>query len=270
MNYFLVHIGSALPSHLIHCLRQIIYTDSNSKIVLCTDSNIKFDDSRVDVVNKNDLDLPDTGDYFREERDPLWITSLQRIFLLNAYSKRTTESIIHFDNDVLIYNSDINVFSQFSNEFYITPQKPTEYVFGFSFIKNKDKFDRVCTKIYDAVSKGKQYVLSQTGDQAHEMRLLYYYGKEYTTELPIHPSLGTVENTVFDPGSYGQHIGGTNIGHPPGFIDKDHIVGSMLGVNTKVHMSKNGPVVEFNNQTYKLNNLHVHSKTLERFTTYDK
>jgi hypothetical protein len=270
MNYFLVHIGSSLPSHLIHCLRQITYVDSESKIVLCTDSNIKFDDSRVEVVNKNDLDLPNTGDYFCEERDPLWLTSLQRIFLLNAYVKQTMESVIHFDNDVLLYNSDVDTFDQLADEVYITPQKPTEYVFGFSLIKNKDKFNDICTNIYNAVLKGKQYVLSQTGDQAHEMRLLHHYGKDSVTNLPIHPSLGTIQNTIFDPGSYGQHIGGTNIGHPPGFIDKDHIVGSFLGINTKAYMSDNGPVVEYNNQTFKLNNLHVHSKKLDLFITYDK
>jgi len=269
MNYFLVHIGSQLPQHLIHCLRQIIFVDSNCKITLCTDSNIKFDDSRITVINKNDLDIPNTGSYFCNERDPLWITSLQRIFLINSFLKKTNEPIIHFDNDVLIYTHNV-VDLLIENEVYVTPQKHTEHIFGYCVIKNKDKFDIISNNIYNAVSKGEQFVLSQTTDFLNEMRLLNFYGKNHIVDLPVHPSIGSIDNTIFDPITYGQFLGGSNNGHPPGFLDKNHIVGVLLDNHSKVYMTDKHPVIEYKNTAYKINNLHVHGKQLSKFTTYDK
>lgn len=270
MKYFLTHIGSQIPAHIVHCLRQILYIDSNSKITLCTDSNIKFNDSRVEVVNSKDLDIPDTGDYFRNEVDPLWLTSLQRIFLINSYINTTKENIIHFDNDVLIYKSLDNIIDTIESEVYITPQTATSYIFGFSVIKNIKKFNNIANNIYNAVIQGKEYVLSQTKDQAHEMQLLYFFSKEYITPLPVHPAINSLQNTIFDPITYGQFFGGTNNNHPPGFIDEDHIVGQLLkSENSVVEMQNGKPIIMFKDKQYDIANLHVHGKRLERFTTYD-
>jgi len=147
----------------------------------------------------------------------------------------------------------------------MTQQTDNTFIFGFSIIKNIEKFDQISNSIYNNVIKGLPYILSQTGDHGHEMRLLYHYGREYITNLPTHPTQGTISNIIFDPITYGQFLGGTNNGHPPGFIDKDHIVGKILDPES-IKFHENKPTVN----GVELVNLHVHGKCLERFTTYDK
>lgn len=269
MNYFLVHIGSSLPKHILHTLRQILFVDSDCKITLCTDSNITFNESRVVVINVQDLGIPETGNYFRNEIDPLWITSLQRIFLVNAFVQKTKQNIIHFDNDVLLLKNITTIYNSFKNDVYITPQTHNTHIFGFSIIKDAEKFNQISNTIYSNVIKGMSYVLSQTGDHGHEMRLLNFYCKHLITDLPIHPSISSIENTVFDPITYGQFLGGTNNGHAPGFIDSEHIVGKIFNPTSLKYDNKK-LFIDYNNTHYDIANLHVHGKQLERFTTYDK
>jgi hypothetical protein len=270
MIYFLTHIKSKIPDHLLHCLRQLLFVEPDCKIVLCTDSNITFNESRIDTINLNDLSIPDIGDYFKYELDPLWVTSLQRVFILNSFLQKTTEDVVHFDNDVLIYHPLKNIVNELTEDVHITPQKTTEHVFGCSIIKNREKYNLLATNVYNAVVKGKQFVLSETGDQAHEMRLINHYGKQYIKDLPIHPSLGSINQMFFDPITYGQYFGGVHGGPGPGFIDKDHIAGKIIENNLKPIMIDNEPVIEYNNDIYKLINLHVHGKNLEQLASYNK
>lgn len=270
MIYFLTHTRSRLPNHIIHCLRQLLFVEPDSKIVLCTDSNIRFDDHRITVINSNDLITPDIGDYFRYEPDPLWIASLQRIFYLNSFIQKTDDDVVSFDNDTLLYHPLGNIVNNLTKGVHITPQKPTEHIFGCCIIKDKDKFNNITNSIYNAVIRGKQFVLSQTGDQAHEMRLLNYYGKQYINDLPVHPALGNIDHMIFDPITYGQYFGGTHGGAPPGFIDREHIAGRLLDERSKLSIIDNEPVINYNNETFKLINLHVHSKNLELLASYNK
>ena len=72
---------------------------------------------------------------------------------------------------------------------------------------------------------------------------------------------------LFDPGSYGQYLGGTHKKKfSKGFIDKDHIVGiEILNQNVKPILFKNTYYVEKNDRMFDLVNLHVHSKKLKNF-----
>jgi len=73
---------------------------------------------------------------------------------------------------------------------------------------------------------------------------------------------------LFDPGSYGQFLGGTNNGHGPGFTDSEHFIGDHInqGKIKKVEFVDGCPFVD----GIKLFNLHVHSKNLELFANYEE
>jgi hypothetical protein len=71
----------------------------------------------------------------------------------------------------------------------------------------------------------------------------------------------------FDGASYGQYFGGTNNGHPKGFIDPNHYVGKWI-TNRHIfpHMgADNYPYVIYQNKFIPLFNLHIHSKKLKDF-----
>lgn len=261
MIYFLVHIGK-LPAHLNICIDQILKIDSSAKVYICSDNNPCRQD--VTHININDLHLPLIGTYLATNPDPLWVTSLIRIFCINSFIQQMREPIIHFDNDVLIYEPFEKISSTLTGEVYITPHKDDEYTFGYSFIDNIDKFNILAQKIYDTINLGEHNV-KQLLSETHEMRLLGYCGVGIITDLPVHPIHGNINEFIFDPSSYGQFIGGTPAGHPPGFIDKHQKVGRLLN-NDSIIQFNNKPQIIYLNKQYPIFNLHIHSKNLQQFT----
>ena len=265
MNYVLVSLGRT-PDHLKYCLQQILTIDKEKTLYLITDQNIVCD--KVIVLNVNDFVLPDIGNYLKHDPDPLWYTSLLRIFYLDAFLKIKKEPIIHFDNDVLIFypSSVVDLYTQ--NEVYITPHKNTEYAFGFSIIKNADKFNALTERIYNLILLGEQKVKEML-TETHEMSLLGYCGKDLIKDLPVHPSLfAPYGDFIFDPSSYGQFVDGTPNGHTPGFIDETQLVGDCLKKYPPViNFINKAPMLDFEEKTYKIYNLHVHTKRLNRYGT---
>lgn len=263
MNYVLVSLGPT-PKHLKNCLQQILTIDRNKTVYLITDQNIICND--ITIININEFVLPDLGNYFKHNPDPLWYTSLLRIFYLNAFLQIKKEPIIHFDNDVLIYypSSVIDLYTK--NEIYITPHKTTEYTFGFSVLKNIEKFNILTEKIYNFVLLGEQKV-KEVLQETHEMSLLGACSKDLIKDLPTHPFFTrTFGDFIFDPSSYGQFIDGTPAGHLPGFIDNTQLVGSVFNkYPPKINFIDKKPYLYYGGGIYKLYNLHIHTKQLQKF-----
>lgn len=275
MKYFLVHLGGEFPLYTKHCVKQIHKHDKEAEVLLCGNINPTFIDEKYTFINSDDLDLP-TFDYLKNDPDPLWHTSVMRIFVINAFMQKTDiDGLIHFDNDVMIFGDFNKIEKNFNKENYITPHKETEYAFGFSYLNNKEKFNEITKRIYETILLGESEVRRLTGDQAHEMRLLGFCCSDLIKDLPVHPSIGNIENYIFDPSSWGQHIGGTPAGHSPGFIDKEQIVGNILSnlpekPTLLYDPSADSYHLKHENHIYKIFNLHVHSKKLDSFNSLSK
>jgi hypothetical protein len=117
-------------------------------------------------------------------------------------------------------------------------------------------------------------------DMINEMSLLYIYSlhfnEKYLDFFPILP-VGKysknleVFNSIFDPASYGQFVGGTPKaagGALPGFLDNNHFIGNEMIKNRDkyaVIWDDDIPYLKYVNTLYRINNLHIHSKLLEDF-----
>ena len=269
MRYFLFHKGENLPEYIIDCIEQINTQDKNADIYFCSNvySKIPY---KHNFVTFEELELPNFN-YFKNDPNPLWYTSLLRIFAINAFAQKYGDDFIHFDNDVMLYGDFSIIKKYFDKKNYITPHKDTEFAFGFSYINNKNEFQQLTDNIYEMMKKGEDEVRRLTGDQIHEMRLLGYCNNGLIQSLPIHPKLGNINNIIFDPSSWGQYVGGTHNGHPPGFIDNEQIAGKIfLEDKPKVRFDKknNKMYVKYNDKHYQLFNLHIHSKKLKSFNCY--
>jgi hypothetical protein len=265
-NFILVHIGSNIPEHLKDCIKQIQATNANSDIILATNLNIEA--PGINCININKLKLRDTGNYFIHNNDPLWITSLKRIFILDhLISNFKLKNTVHFDNDVLIYHNLNEIKDKLTAPLYLTPHKKTEFTFGFCFAKEPDSLSSLSEKIHKLVLLGEDKVKRLTGSETHEMRLLGYVNDTEITSLPVHPEIDMpIGNFIFDPSSYGQYLGGTPNGHAPGFIDKEQLVGSLFSSKApNISFENKKPVLIFNNTQYNIFNLHIHSKNLKKF-----
>jgi len=265
-NFLLVHIGDSLPSFLKTCIRQIQSTNKNADIILATNLNVEA--PGINCVNINKLQLKDTGSYFQYNPDPLWITSLKRIFIIDhIMQKFNLKNTVDIDNDVLVFNNIDEIKDKLIEPLYITPHKKTEFTFGFSFARESDAFSLLSENIYKLIMFGENEVKKLTGDETHEMRLLGYTNNGNITPLPIHPKIGQpINNFIFDPSSYGQYLDGTPSGHLPGFIDPLQIVGSIFkDENPEILFINKKPILKYNNKIYNIFNLHIHSKQLSKY-----
>jgi len=264
MDYVLIYLGP-VPPHVSDCINQIRKVDPSSNIHFCTNDD-HFSHDGVNKVHTKELSISSIGNYFQGSRDPLWVTSLLRIFYLNAIIQKLKAPVIHFDCDVLIYLPYSEIQKHIQTGIFITPHTHRQYAFGYSVITDYEKFDLLCKRIHYLVLLGTEHVQRVTNDHPNEMTLLYHCGKDLITPLPVHPEIGSFGDIVFDPSSYGQFIGGTPNGHSPGFVDKDQLIGSILIKNTtKISFENIMPYVSYNDKTFRIANLHIHCKKLESY-----
>ena len=295
MNYVLYHSGK-LPDHINDCISNIKDIDKKSNIYLCSDNPSHF--NGVISVNSKEVISSQTKELIEKEiykgtnyeSNPLWQTSLIRIFILRDFvGKFELNDIIHFDNDVLVYVEGDNLKNLFSsNQTNITRTKTNVLVFGYSYFKNFQILDNLCNEIYQTIlqeikkDKWKK-------DPKNEMRLLGEVYKNKTHLFNILDSYPKKNSEyIFDPAGYGQIIGGSHyrprrlvpkrfyrVGSNDnrkrylprgGWLDNSYeITDKFLFDRSKIKFKKNRPTLINKSGEFKIVNLHIHSKELKKY-----
>ena len=113
----------------------------------------------------------------------------------------------------------------------------------------------------------------------NEMTLMRAYSKDFPDQLEFLPILPFGEfskyygefNSIFDPASWGQYIGGNIQEKQPGLKPDDHYIGQLLRKNLDytIIWKQNGlgkiPYFRYDDKEVKINNLHIHSKELYKY-----
>lgn len=274
MNYILFYSGK-IPSYINYSIDSIIKSENNnSKIFLISDQKLFRNDINLLQIKdlKNDLfEEIKKINYFKNENDPLWEKSLERIFYLNEAAKQLSiNNFIHFDCDVLIYKSFENLKNLFStNKVNITPLNELFLNFSYCFVDGLKNFNKICEDIlktleYSSYFENRYY----SGNRLNEMLLMnisYINSPDSFRLLKIVPPNN--DFILFDPGSYGQYLGGVDRkSFSKKTINFDHYVGrDILKKGLKVSFKNGTPKVIFNEHEYYLANLHVHKKNLSDF-----
>jgi hypothetical protein len=113
----------------------------------------------------------------------------------------------------------------------------------------------------------------------HEMFLMSVYGKVrgsiFMKDLPTMPSSKDFEkfDSIFDPAAWGQYVGGTQ-NEGPGAKPLDHDISRMLIANPTFDViwkedeeGRRIPYFTYHGKDVKINNLHIHSKNLYKYTS---
>jgi len=305
MNVVLFHRGnylphrpdmSGLPGHIKYCIRQIRHTNPDYKIYFLTNLNIESpEDPKIKIINVNEFDAPDISNYFSHdipEHVQLWQTSILRVFYLEKFLETyNIEDVIHFDNDIVLY-SDLkkfeNKFKKFN--FLITPHFETEYVFGFSYIKNYKALTKINKELLQLVNLPFSELQQKVNHEVpHEMRMINYINNcnnmKLIDHLPVVPAGEGSDNfklfnIIFDPSTYGKHVGGSHeLGHHNKHYvptenwngtEGHHYAGKqIIKNNIKVDFENKQPYLKCSNgNVYDIANLHIHTKELDKFITY--
>ena len=274
MNYLLVYSGK-IPEYVNYSIDSIIKNESkDAKIYFCGDYQLERNDIihiNINDLNSNHLNEIKEINYFRDEKNLLWETSLYRIFYLYEAAKYINiNRFIHFDCDVVIYKSFDELTNQFDRgKINITPLNELFLNFSYSFFDNMQYLELVCVEILKILKNSTFYENKYyKGKKLNEMILMniaYIKNPEFFKLLEVLP--GSDNDVIFDPGSYGQYIGGThNKRFSKNFINIDHYVGrEILKDGFKVSFENKKPFINHSKQIFELANLHVHSKNLHRY-----
>jgi hypothetical protein len=295
MNYILIAIDKA-PKYLNDCIQNIKAIDQESKIYLCTNKDIKFDGVKIvnfeKIISNNTKETLNKDIYKNTffEKNPLWFTSLLRIFLLrDLVGELNIKNNIHFDNDVLIYKRFKDIEHLLSSQkFNITKINNDTLVFGYSYFYNFKVIDLVCEKISEFLNNN-IHTSNWKENPFNEMKILGNVYKNEPDLFNILPSYSDEEsNYIFDGATYGQIIGGTHskprrilplrfykVGNQDtrksnlprgGWLDTSHyFTEKFLDDKSKVILKNGYPILITNNKEFEIINLHIHSKELKKY-----
>lgn len=276
----LYHVGTKLPNHLYDCIKKI-KSYSNIPIYLLTDDLTSIIDGIIicNIKNYQDLEWLKKLSYFSyDSMKEMWRGSCFRFFYIEKLiQEKGLSNILHFDNDVLLFeNPDklIDLFKENYNTFAITAHNSNEVVAGMTFIKNENSLNEINKFLKNEICLDQNILSMKYDGFPNEMRLLSESKLcEYIPILPDtisdSPRYNTnynLFNSVFDPSSYGQFLGGTFSGNQPGWFGTHQEIGRNISENKiKVIMENKNPYLIFQDQKIKINNLHIHSKKTELF-----
>jgi len=280
LNYLYIYLGN-VPDYVQTSINSVLSVDKDAKVYLCSENNPNY--KNVDFINLKEMQSALTNDIldlkiyndtnYDSKINNLWITSLLRIFYLNDFLAFTKlNKIVHFDADVIIYKPFSQIEEVFNQEkLNITKLENDRLIFGYSFVPSEEIMLKICKKIFNFLDQNKKTINFKT-NPLNEMQILGNIYREDSSLFNLLPDLPYFDSKeIFDPASYGQYLGGTH-DHPIKWYKKkqptmDHIIGKEIySKRIKVIFKDDVPLVSYNQKKYKLVNLHVHSKNLNKFT----
>lgn len=279
-------------SHIYDCLSQCRKWNKKVPLYVILDSEYKpnaefIEDLNVTIVDTSSLvlsrNLDSLSDYYKNDRNPLWRSSLIRFFYIEQLMKdEKLDNVFTFDNDVLVY-SDLedlcDIFVKNYQNCAITRISDDGIVCGMTWFKNIESISRLNDKLIEFNRLDEFSKLSET-TLLHNIHIRSE--NDLIELLPIWYS-GSNSNGIddfkgfFDPGTFGQFLGGCHSGSPPGHIMLHHLLGKEIKnfVETReFEMVKNidkfgryyfSMKSNFDSREYKIHSIHVHSKKLKQF-----
>lgn len=226
-------------------------------------------------------------------RKGFWFYATERLFYLDdLITQYDLKNTFHLENDNLLY-TDLNDLLPIFESRYSGIAAPFENgdrgAASFIYVADKNSINKLC-----------QFLLAKGKSGFSEMILLNLFkiefGKNYIDHLPVLmneyrqnyeliPLVGknTIDpdnysnnidllQSLFDACAYGQYVGGLdprNGMEGPGYINPEAVF-SCANMKIEWQMDPLGrkiPYAIFKEKKYRLNNLHIHSKNLNAYTS---
>jgi len=285
------HSGG-LPDYLSCTFQQIRMFNSDIAIHFLTDKNNVNDPifKMYDVTPIN-KDLYYTSEItlfekcFGRNKDDFWTVTIIRLFFISNYiNQNNFYNIYVIENDILLYYSlrDHHItFIKLYDEMAITTAGDDKCMTGLLFVKTPIAMRMMMLYMLRLVTTltKKEIINIYKMDMIHEMSLMRAYSKDYPEDLQHLPILPFGEfsknyevfNSIFDPASWGQYVGGTTDGIP-GAKPSDHYIGRLLQNNPDYTViwkeddqNRKIPYFDYQEKQVRINNLHIHSKNLHKY-----
>lgn len=272
MTIVLVHLGTNRVSYLKDCIKQIRAFNS-CKIILAVDSDFDFYAETFKGIVDVELVDPILYKEFTNASlmpDGFWKKCSQRYFALSQIADRhDLHHFFHMENDIMLYQ-DIGIILELFKELYANAIGATfdnhdRGIPGFMYFDNPYCARLLCNSMMENLN-------------CNDMQALRRLQAKYPSNikaLPIAPG-GFCHDPeysqnfdrfgcVFDAAYLGQHISGTDQGHPPGFVNTDCVI-NVTAFNHSWKKNDAGLLQPFVNDIL-VNNLHIHKKDLFKWSS---
>lgn len=295
MAIILYHAGNTLPIHIPDMLNQLRFWNPTERIIFLASRTVRghecFSRNKITFLNRETLRTKKVDNFLKHwgrKEDDFWTVTATRFFYISECMRVFgIQSVFHTENDVLVYHDGEkyrNLFQTLVPYMAITPGGPDKCMTGWMFIRNYMALDEMLEWWTSLLSRHSHKEIKKRfeTDMVNEMSLLKIYmnNSPKLIPLPILPfgdysNMFVYFNSVFDPASYGQLVGGTREG-VPGAKPKDHYIGQYFLNNPMSHVvfrlenNCKVPYLQWTvDDSVRINNLHIHSKQLYKYVSYD-
>lgn len=294
-----VHIGRTLPPYLEIALKQARLFNQECPLVLIANKEaLESFNLDLDVQVVSCESLPQTTEHqeFLQRTkfsDQVFFgykryTSERFLYLYDYMKAFEVKNVFHLENDVMLYVDLQEIFSIFQRHYPgmgATFESESKCIPGFVFIADKRALQKLARHFVVNASKG---VL--------DMQILASFGKNCKEEIDCLPMImdsylqdhfqgACLEKrkshskhidefgSIFDGASIGVFFDGLSAdkgNFPPGYLMKKLFNPSLLDYKWEEdELGRKIPYAVYRGKSYKINNLHIASKRLERFTSWN-
>lgn len=300
-----VHIGKQLPVYLDDALLQARLFNKDCKIYLIANQQAleqhRFDCSiELSIVpietlrrTKAHQDFIKGSTLDRNNSNGFWFYASERFLYLDDFMQQfNVEHVFHLESDNMLYVDLSELMPVFIEKYpgiAATFDNDDRCIPGFVYIANKEVMHELaqCFAHYACHGKSDMEVLAifkkihGSGVIENLPIIIDSYRKKFglkstTGRVPLDRFAYSKNlndfNSVFDAAALGQYLGGKDKIHKdpePGFINESCLFNpSRCSYIWQVDACKRKvPYIVFGHEVYRINNFHVHSKDLKKFSS---
>ena len=278
---FCARDGIKIPQYTYYCLSSLRKYNPSEQIVFISNRdngfgtgfrNLGIENICMSEIQSEQLSLFQNVSNLRRHGTPntkypsppeFFYRAMERIYYLHAFmAQYSVSNAIHLENDVLVYDSMKNAGMDPCCS-YVTPLGDSVSTFAFCQF-NLSALTRLCEFMTEVSAMNESDFMGLTGsDMFNEMSALSYFVKTHEGTIENLPTICNNGGYIFDPGSWGQFLGGTNNEHGAGWYGQHHFIGRHIHANPLLAPKMiDGKPYSGDNPIF---NLHIHSKNLRDF-----
>jgi hypothetical protein len=256
--------------YILVSIRNLLH-HGNTDIVVLTEPEFfhRFEGLPVVLVDRNEFsDVAFDSKLDKDFRGGFWHLTSLRLFVLHAYLKRTnTRRCVHIENDVMVY-ANANSVRWHPDRMSVVYDAPTRVIPSVVWIPTPDTLGAALQN-YDG-SKNDMENLARA-----DLERLPIFPDNWTLGSP--PFVHDVQvmtrtypeyDYIFDGAAIGQYLGGVDprnqSGDTRGFVNETCLLNYS---HYPVSWVSGFPMLHVAGRTYRIFNLHIHSKRLEDFAS---
>jgi len=296
-----VHLGDKIPNYIYDSIAQSRLFNPTIPIYLICYESVKNEikgklenTCNFELIIAQKLDISKEHLHFikSSKHSGFWRFSSERFFYIEqAMRKYKLQNVFHLESDNLLYfdiSEYIQIFTERYNGIAATFDNDNRCIAGFMYIKNIDSIHALnklfAEKVKDNYNDMQTIALFKTKNpnlidnlpiipSCYKFLFPLKNKINNSTKLPDSYSKNfDLFNSIFDAAAIGQYLGGTDPIHTnflPGFINESCIFDPSNFTYKWMldNQQRKIPVMIFKNQTYKINNLHIHCKNLKKFVS---